>query len=419
MRRTICMCCSVAAIIGLLCPAFPVSGATPVSFDLKYGVLAPLTGNSAAAGQAWNEAASVGIKYVTATLKKLDLPDIHVVLADSQDSQGNTQTGVEAAQKLVKIDGVNVVIGDFYSAVTSAVATAVTIPNRVLEFTGGTSPALTKLNTGTPAFLWQPVAADDVQGRVLAKIIAAALGPHARINVAARNDAYGTSLSAVFKEAWTSTGGTIPVDLIYDPTQPTLDAEAQKLVQGNPTGWLFIDFCQTFDKLAFPLARSGKWDPKKSFGSDTLNDCKSNGAQSFPGMRATQAYPAGGASFPAFQALFEQDAGQRTKFQPFTAEAFDSVFVSFLAALEAKSAEPAQIARYVVPLTNPPGTAYTFQQLDAAIKAVMTGQKIRFEGATGPLNFTDSGRVAATTYAIWQVQPDGSSKVIKVVNFTP
>ena len=41
---------------------------------------------------------------------------------------------------------------------TSAVARAVAIPNRVLMFTGGTSPALTKLNTESPAFIWQPVA---------------------------------------------------------------------------------------------------------------------------------------------------------------------------------------------------------------------------------------------------------------------
>ena len=45
---------------------------------------------------------------------------------------------------------------------TSAVATAVTIPNNVLIFTGGTNPALSKLNDG------KPVALTPIEFRLLA-----------------------------------------------------------------------------------------------------------------------------------------------------------------------------------------------------------------------------------------------------------
>jgi len=289
----------------------------------------------------------------------------------------------------------------------------------VLMFTGGTSPALTKLNTGTPALLWQPVAADDIQGRVLARIIADALGQKAKINVAARNDAYGTNLSNVFKEAWTAGGGSIPKFIVYNHQQPTLDSEAQEMVQGDPDGWLFIDFCATFAKLALPLTRTGKWEPAKSFGSDTLNDCQSRGQKNYPGMRATQANASSGASFPAFKALFEQSAKRDVNFAAFTAEAFDSVFVAFLAALEAKSSDPLQIGQHVVSVTNGPGADYTFQQLDQAIRAVLEGQKIHFHGATGPINFAPNGRVSATAYDIWQAKPDGTAAVVKTITFKP
>src|SRR5215469_8125348 len=146
--------------------------ADPPSFTLRYGVLAGLTGDPAPSGQGWNEAAKLGIDSIAQTLKSMGLNGIQVQLADSQDSQGNPQAGVEAAQKLVNIDHVNVIIGDFYSSVTTAVATAVTIPNQVVIFTGGTSPALTKLNTGPVPLVWQPVAADGLQGRVLAQGLA-------------------------------------------------------------------------------------------------------------------------------------------------------------------------------------------------------------------------------------------------------
>jgi len=389
------------------------------AFTLKYGVLAGLTGDPAASGQAWNEAAKLGIGEIADTLSGMGMSDIQVELSDSQDSQGSPQTGVEAAQKLVQIDGVDVVIGDFYSSVTTAAATAVAFPNQVLMFTGGTSPALTQLNTGEQSLLWQPVAADDLQGRVLAAIMAEEFGADAKINVAARNDAYGTNLSAVFKEVWEGGGGTIPQMVVYNHQQPTLDTEAQQLVEGEPDAWLFIDFCPTFAKLTQPLSRTGQWDPAKSFGSDTLVDCARHGTENHPGMRATQANASSGESFPAFKALFDEKASEGVGFQSFTAEAFDSAFIAFLAALKAGSAEPTAIAEQIVAVTNDPGTAYTYEQLDQAIEAVLAGEDIHFHGATGPLNFSDNGRVNALAYDIWQHHDDGTSSVVKTVTFDP
>jgi branched-chain amino acid transport system substrate-binding protein len=245
---------TLAASVALLAVSGPGAAQEEPSFTLKYGILAGLTGDPASSGQAWNEAAKLGINQITQAIDRLGLKGVTVELTDSQDSQGSPQPGVEAAQKLVNIDGVDVIIGDFYSSVTSAVATAVALPAQVLMFTGGTSPALTKLNTGSPALLWQPVPADDVQGRVLAKIIAEELGADAKINVAARNDAYGTALSAVFEEAWTEGGGTIPQMVIYNHQQPTLDTEAQQLVQGDPDGWLSSTSAPPFRSWRFRSA---------------------------------------------------------------------------------------------------------------------------------------------------------------------
>jgi hypothetical protein len=52
---------------------------------------------------------------------------------------------------------------------------------------------------------------------------------------------------------------------------------------------------------------------------------------------------------------------------------------------------------------------------DQAIQAILDGQDIHFIGATGPLNFDDSGRVNAVAYEIWQHQEDGSSEVVNLV----
>jgi branched-chain amino acid transport system substrate-binding protein len=93
--------------------------AADASFTLKYGVLAGLTGDPAPSGQAWNASAKLGIDYIAATLDRMKPAGLKVELTDSQDSQGTPQQGVEAAQKLVQIDGS-----------TSSSATSI-VPSRV------------------------------------------------------------------------------------------------------------------------------------------------------------------------------------------------------------------------------------------------------------------------------------------------
>ena len=400
-----------------------VASVTPnFSLDLKYGVLVGLTGDAAAGGQSWNEAVIVGIDYLNKTLQSAGLGDkLKATLVDSQDSQGDAQHGVEAAKKLVLIDKVDVIIGDLFSSVTSAVGTAVTIPNKVLEFTGGTNPALTKLNGSGPTFLWQPVAADDLQGKVLAQLMAEDLGKTATVNVGVRNDAYGTGLGEVFKTAWTANGGKIGQYVTYNPTQPTFDTEAQKLVEGKPAGWLFVDFCTTWAKLVGPLQRTGSWDGTKTFGSDALTNCGGTGgvpAAAIPGMRTVQANASSGSSFSDYQKLFVANAKSGVNFAAFTAEAFDSVFIAFLAAVAAQTNDPVKVSAQIAKVTNPPGQDYTYLQIDQAVKALLSGQQVHFNGATGPIDFTPQGRVSASAYDVWQVQSDKSAKIITTVKFS-
>ncbi|HEX5497619.1 MAG TPA: ABC transporter substrate-binding protein, partial [Thermomicrobiales bacterium] len=312
--------------VGALASRLPIGRAAAqddLSLTLKYGVLVGLTGDAAPAGQAWNKAVSLGIDALNEKLAAAGLGDrLKAVLTDAQDSEGTAQRGVEAATKLVTVDQVQVVIGDLFSSVTSAAAQSVVIPNNVLMFTGGTNPALTQLNGSGPTLLWQPVAADDLQGRVLAQIMGEAFSADADVNAGVRNDAYGTGLGEVFRGAWEKGGGTIGEYVTINPDQPTYDTEAQQLVGGDPAGWLMVDFCPEFAKLVGPLQRSGKWDPTKTFGSDTMIDCGAEIKEAgVPGMRAVQANASSGSSFKDYQQLFQSKASN-LNFQAFTAEAF-------------------------------------------------------------------------------------------------
>ena len=48
----------------------------------------------------------------------------------------------------------------------------------------------------------------------------------------------------------------------------------RKLVDGNPAGWVVIDFPDTFEKFAPSLVRSGKWNATKTLGIEALRNAE-------------------------------------------------------------------------------------------------------------------------------------------------
>jgi branched-chain amino acid transport system substrate-binding protein len=376
-----------------------------------------LTGDAGVAGQVWNHATSSAVDYVASTVDEMGLSDsIAVSLVASEDSQGNQTAGIEAAKKLAEVDGADVVVGDFYSSVSIAVFESVFGPGGVVQFTGGTSPAITEMEKN--GLLWRPVSSDALQGEVLASVMADQFGQDAEVNLLVRNDAYGVGLNDVFKEAWTGAGGTIGEEVIFNPEGATLDTEAQQAVQGDPDAWLFITFCGDWAKLKGPLTRTGAWDPARTIGSDTLANCVDAEA-TIEGMRGAIGNSSAGSSFSAFQELFESTAPEGVPFMGFTGEAFDSVFLAFLAALKAGSDDPTVFGPEIQAISAAPGEKYTFEQLPAAIDAILAGEDIDFEGASSPIDFDVNGDITANVYDIWVTQADGTNEIESTIVFAP
>ena len=147
---------------------------------------------------------------------------------------------------------------------------------------------------------------DRFQGPTLAGLVEDSLGgaQGKTINIAARNDAYGTGLADTFTKPWEAKGGQIGERVIYDPEQPSYNSEAQQIVSGNPDGWVIIDFPETYAKVGPALVRTGNWDPKKSFITDGLASSelpKDVGRDATEGMRGTApGSPDSGAASQAF-----------------------------------------------------------------------------------------------------------------------
>ena len=387
----------------------PAAAQQVPSLDLKFGVLAGLSGDLAQSGQPWTEAVRLGVEDIGKQLASWGYSDkIKVSFVGAEDSQGNAQGGIEAAKKLVGVNGANIVVGDFYSSVTVAAAQSVFIPEQIIDFTGGTAPSISDLNKSTGAtWMWRMAPPDSIQGPVVAKLISDALGANATINVAARNDTYGVGLLDAFKKAWAAGGGKIGTETVYNPDAPTLDTEAQQIASGNPGGWFLVSFCGDWGKLKGPLQRAGNWDPKKTFGGDALGGCPAPN-QTIAGMRNTRGDVTSGKSNAAWVKLYKERANKSVPFSSFSAEAFDAPYVALLAALAAGSSDTNAIREKLPAVTSAPGTQCDFTTLKTCVDAILAGKDVDFEGASGAIAFNQLGDPSIVTYVILESKGDGA-----------
>jgi ABC-type branched-subunit amino acid transport system substrate-binding protein len=388
------------------------------AFDLRVGVVTSFTGDLSPFGQPLDQAARIAVDLVNESVERVGLEGVSMSIVASEDDQTQSSAGVEAATKLVQADRADVIVGALASAVTIPIAESVAIPNEVVLISpASTSPAITDLDDD--GFVWRTPPSDALQGRVLADALAREFGADATINTGTRNDAYGTALVGAFEQAWEEGGGTIGRSVRWNPEAATFDSEARQLAGGNPDGWLIIDFPETWARVGPALVRAGGWDPYRTYTADGLRSGTlpaEVGRQATEGLRGTAPTSEGAPAGEAFDRLFRERAAAGVERQTFDAHAFDAVIVSFLGALRAGSAEPSAIRDNLQAVSGPPGRQLTFEELEDAIRLLVRGEEVDYQGASGPIDFDENGDPGAALYEIWRFE-DGEIRTEETVSF--
>ena len=429
MRRRNSAAIVAIAVLALAAVASAAKvGATPTtsaaapkncSFTLRVGDVLPFTGGLAAYGANLDRAVKVGIALQNAGLKKDGLAgQIQVKLVGSEDGQTQASASVEAATKLIKSNHANVLIGEMASSATIPMAQSVSIPNHVVQISPTSSaPQLTTIADN--GYLWRTYPSDTLQGKVLAQAAISAFGKGATLNVGARNDAFGIALKQLFVTEYQKLGGKIGVDESWNPDQPTFDTEAQKLVSGNPAGYIIIDFPETFQKFAPALVRTGKWDATKTFMTEALRDTTVLDAIGSPviGLRGTAASAAGGPAGASFASYWKKNVHGAKPYTGFEGTSLDAVNVAFLAALRACSSSPARIKANLVRVSGPPGIKVTYLQMAKAIKLIRAGKEVDYEGAFSPVDFDANGDIGSAVFEIWKYSAPGKIDTLSTVTF--
>jgi branched-chain amino acid transport system substrate-binding protein len=294
----------------------------------------------------------------------------------------------------------------------------VAIPNHIIVITPTSSDPSLSFIKGRDYLVWRVYPSDTLQGAVLAQAMGKAFGTHAVINVGARNDAFGAALAAEFEKDWKAHGGKIGRVVLYNPNATTFDADAQKLAAGHPAGWMIADFPPTFAKMGPALVRTGLWAPTRTFMTEVMEDdpaLNKIGAPATNGLRGTASVAAKGAGVKAFEALFKKSYS-KVPSTGFEGTSFDAVVLAFLAALAADSSDPTLIKQHLQAVSAPPGRAFIWQQLPQAIKAIVAGHDINYQGAWGPIDWDSRGDPPTAVYVIWKHE-HGQITILRTITF--
>ncbi len=198
---------------------------------IKLGVIQPLTGDAAQYGESENRAIQIAIEEINAA-GGIDGRTIELI---TEDGKCDPQVGGTAAQKLVNVDGVKIIIGGACSGETLAAA-EITEPARVILISpSASSPKVTEAGD----FVFRTYPSDALAGRIAAKYSYQNLNARKAAVFTELTD-YAQGLREVYKTAFTELGGEIVSDETYTTGDADFRTQVLKIKTAKPDVIYFV-----------------------------------------------------------------------------------------------------------------------------------------------------------------------------------
>jgi branched-chain amino acid transport system substrate-binding protein len=242
------MWCIVAAAL-----AAATVGSAFAAEPVKIGVILPLTGNSASAGQSAKDAIELGAEIINTPHPELKamplaatsgLPNLGgaKIELDEADHQGNPQIGQQQTIRLITQDHVAAMLGSYQSSV-SLVATAVA-ERQAVPFLVADSVAANITTRGFKfTFRTTPIAPDF--GKAYAQFLNDVKKSGLKIDTIAivnENTDYGTSVAVSLLEAAKNANINVSAHIAYNANSSDVTAQVLQLKSANPDAVIFVSY---------------------------------------------------------------------------------------------------------------------------------------------------------------------------------
>ncbi|MDA2963343.1 MAG: ABC transporter substrate-binding protein [Actinomycetota bacterium] len=395
----------------LLVSTLPASAASP---DIRIGSIQPISGSGFAAyGVGLTSAAAFGVTLVQEAMTAAGVGGSCKMIAQEDSGADAPSIVTEAATKLIKSDKVNFIIGSLTSGASLAIGAITASASGVIVIaSAASSPALTTFKDRDTLFRTYP--SDLLQAVALVNAVSKAYGRTAWVTVGAINNSFGAGLAKAFKRAWIKNGGHIRGTVYWNAGAASYDSEAAALVKGKKRdAFVLIDYPDSFAKLAPALTRTKKWDPATTFMTEAFNSAsaiKTVGAEFMNGIRGTSA-KTNGTDPAAWKTAFTKAYPKNNPGTFVDGSGFDAAVLACLAGISAGSMTSRALAKGLRNVGGVNGgTAYSWNQLTAAVKDVAAGKPVTYNGVWGYTKFDKAGDPSGGAFEVWSINDGVISK---------
>jgi branched-chain amino acid transport system substrate-binding protein len=379
-------------LLAVMLAASLLGARQPAAADdqVEIGLLFDVTGPVANFVPPMLDAAKLAVEQVNAQGGILGGKKLATLVADTQ---GSSQTAVDAANKLVNAEHVPIVVGPLLSGTALASAQSVIIPAGVVQISPtATTPALTTLKDHD--WVFRVVPSDAYQGPVLARLVFDK--GFKRVALTYANNDYAVGIAGTFRAAYKKLGGVITADVRHEEKKATYRTELAALAKGKPQGLVLIAFAGASGVTIVKEALEGGFFTQ-FIGTDGLRDdllIKQVGAENLKTAFFTSpSSPPGTPAMAAFDSAYSA-AYQTTKDKLFIQQVYDATFLAALAIQKAGSLDRKKIRWALRQVAGPGGEVVGPGDWQKAVALIAAGKKINYEGASGNCDFDANGDVA-------------------------
>jgi len=381
--------------------------ATPAFAEgLKLGALIPLTGGLATYGESSLNGMRLAVEQANAADGVLE-GEVELVVGDTQT---RSQPAVDAANRLVSVEGVSGLLGALSSGNTVPVATSVSATAGVPQISNAsTAPTITTLDDND--FLFRTVPSDAQQGVVLGNLVREE-GIESVAILYVNND-YGQGLAESFSASFEEQGGEVTASAAFEPNKASYRGELSS-VSGDAEALLLIAYPDDGGLLILRQSlEEGFFDRFVFTDGMKATQVASDFGEFIEGAFGTAPKAAENAEADAFAAAYEEAYGELPPL-PFIDSAYDATMILMLAAQAAGSADGAAIRDHIRDVANAPGEEVGPGDFARAKELIAAGTDINYQGAAGEHEFDENGDVGGS-YEHWVVT-GGELQTVEIID---
>ena len=367
----------------------PSSPAREADGVLTVGTILPQTGNLAFLGPP----EFAGVDLAAAEIADSDFEfDVEVVDRDSGDA--DTDIATQSAGELIDL-GADIVVGAASSGVSFTFVDQLVDAGVVQVSPANTSPTFSDYDDN--GFYWRTAPSDVLQGRVLGNLM---VGDGAEnVGIIYINDPYGIGLQENATTAIEDAGGTVTAAVPYNTGDTQFAAIVDEVLASDPDAVAVIAFAETSSIIPELVNTQGFPGSGVYFVDGNLSNTYEFQPGTLEGAKGT--LPGNFASEEFRNRLLGIDPSL-TDFS-YSAESYDAVIMSALAAAQGGSDDPTTI-RDNLQEVSANGTKCT--SFAECLEMVTAGEDIDYDGPSGPVTFDENGDPTEAYIGIYQYGAD-------------